>query len=313
MVGRALVTGDMGFVGGHFVRRLLADGWAVAGVDITAASPRDCRDYFATSTFRYDLVVHCAAVVGGRARIDGAPMAVADNLSIDSALWQWALRTKPGRVVYFSSSAAYPVCLQSSPRFGPLTEGRIDLDAIAQPDQTYGLAKLVGEAQARLVRAEGVPVSVVRPFSGYGEDQALDYPFPSFIDRARRREDPFTVWGDGGQVRDWVHIDDVVGAVMVMVAEGIDGPVNLCTGRATSFDELASLVCGAAGYAPALSHVLDAPSGVRYRVGDPSLLSSFYVPRVSLEEGVARALGLGKGMTALMKVAAKVTREVEGL
>lgn len=300
---RALVTGSSGFVGGHFVRRLHADGWAVTGIDpdrfgAPVGVPywdADCRDLFAERGFfadlpPYDLVVHCAAIVGGRAKIEGAPMAIAENLNIDSALWQWALRTRPGRVVYFSSSAAYPIHLQTDGWRGPLTEGDIITNYLEQPDQTYGLAKLVGEIQAAHVRAEGVPVTVVRPFSGYGHDQDLTYPFPAFIDRAIRREDPFRIWGDGEQVRDFIHISDIVDAVMVMVAEGIDGPVNLCTGVPTSFNDLAELVCASARYVPELAHVLAAPVGVRYRVGEPSLLRSFFTPKVSLEEGVARAL-----------------------
>lgn len=217
-------------------------------------------------------------------------MAVATDLAIDADLWQWALRTRPGRVVYFSSSAAYPTWLQNAPGDHVLTEGDINLARIDHPDQTYGLAKLVGEIQAAHVRAEGVPVTVIRPFSGYGHDQDLTYPFPAFIDRAIRREDPFRIWGDGEQVRDFIHISDIVDAVMVMVGEGIDGPVNLCSGVPTSFNDLAELVCASARYVPELAHVLAAPVGVRYRVGEPSLLRSFYEPKVSLEEGVAMAL-----------------------
>lgn len=295
---RALVTGDAGFVGNHFARRLIADGWSLHCWDIARTPMEDCRRLFATDHGGFDLVIHCAAVVGGRATIEGQPMAVATDLAIDSDLWQWALRTRPGRVVYFSSSAAYPTWLQNRGRPGRLTESTIDLSGrddeahhgIRQPDQTYGLAKLVGEIQAAHVRAEGVPVTVVRPFSGYGEDQALDYPHPSFIDRAARRADPFDVWGDGQQTRDWIHIDDITDAVMACVEGGVDGPLNLCTGRATTFDELAAIVCGQAGYSPELRHHPDAPSGVRYRVGDPTLMSAVWTPRVSLEEGVARAL-----------------------
>lgn len=289
---RALVTGHAGFLGGHFVRRLLADGWAVYGVDIANGPGEDCRKLFATSDERYDLAIHCAAVVGGRATIDGEPMAVATDLAIDSDYFQWCLRTRPRRAVYFSSSAAYPVDLQAEGSRHRLTEADIDLSAPRLPDAVYGWCKLTGEMQAELVRAEGVPITVLRPLSGYGEDQALDYPFPSFIDRAVRREDPFTIWGDGEQVRDFIHVEDVVDAVMTMVAEGTDGPVNLCTGVPTSFNDLAELVCASARYVPELRHVLGAPVGVRYRVGDPGLLSSFFTPSVSLEEGVHRALAV---------------------
>jgi nucleoside-diphosphate-sugar epimerase len=298
-----LLTGSDGFVGRHFAARLKADGFDIEGCDIRRGMTEDCRRIFEGST-HYDLVVHCAAIVGGRAQIEGAPMAVADNLSIDAGLWQWALRTRPGRVVYFSSSAAYPIGFQTGERADVISDGRpfyrpadvplaeedIWLDDIDQPDATYGLAKLVGEVQAALIRDEGVPVTVVRPFSGYGSDQSTDYPFPMFVDRALARQDPFTVWGDGQQVRDWVHIDDVVDLTMACVDGGIDGPVNACTGRPTSFDDLATIVCREAGYMPDLHHVTDAPSGVRYRVGDPTLMETIHKPAVSLEDGVRRAM-----------------------
>ena len=53
-----------------------------------------------------------------------------------------------------------------------------------------------------------------RPFSGYGEDQSFDYPFPSLIRRVLNKEAPITIWGSGDQCRDFIHIDDIVEAVM---------------------------------------------------------------------------------------------------
>jgi nucleoside-diphosphate-sugar epimerase len=78
--------------------------------------------------------------------------------------------------------------------------------------------------------------------------------------------------------------------VLAAVARGIDGPVNLCTGRATSFLELAAIVKAAAGYAAPNQLLTDAPTGPHYRVGDPGFLSTFYTPKVTVEEGVERAL-----------------------
>lgn len=298
---KALVTGHKGFVGRHFVRKLESEGWDITGVDIVAENPIDARDFFRKDDTHYDLVVHLAAVVGGRATIEGAPLSVAVDLAIDSEAFQWALRTKPKHFVYYSSSAAYPIELQTEKRFEvfsfiekfndyKLKESDIDLDEIANPDLTYGWSKLTGEMLARYAEQAGVRVHVFRPFSGYGSDQALDYPFPSFIQRAKRKDNPFEIWGDGNQTRDWIHIDDVVDATMAAVTEDVEGPINLCTGRPTSFNELACLMGQAVGYNPWFDHKLDAPKGVHYRVGDPTKLNTFYEPRVSLEEGIRRAL-----------------------
>lgn len=259
----------------------------VTRLDIAYDPSFDAIGFFRSDESRYDLVLHLAAVSPHRAAIDGRALAVgAGNLALDAALFDWAARTRPGRLVYFSSSAAYPVYLQDG-RFGKLEE--ISAGA-GEPDAIYGWVKLTGERLADAYRAQGGRVTVVRPFSGYGEDQSPNFPFGAFRDRALAREDPFQVWGDGEQVRDFVHVDDVVGAMLAAVEQGIDGPVNLCTGRPTSFNELAQMFAAEAGYTPEIKHLTDAPRGVAYRVGDPTLLSAFYTCRVSLEEGIRRAL-----------------------
>lgn len=285
---RILITGDAGFVGSHLRRALDTPDNDITGCDIK--NGQDCRDLFRHDDTRYDLALHCAAIVGGRATIEGQPMQVATDLAIDSDYMQFLLRSRPGRAVYFSSSAAYPVRWQTAEHDGLLSEEDIDLDNLDQPDNTYGLAKLVGEVQARLVQAEGVGLTVVRPFSGYGPDQDLTYPFPSFVHRAVTKADPFEVWGDGRQVRDWIHIDDVVGAVLELVARRVDGPVNLCTGRAVSMDDLAAMCMEAAGHRAPLVHHVNAPVGVSWRVGDPAGMLRWFTPRWSLEAGVADAV-----------------------
>lgn len=289
---RALVTGHLGFVGRHMMRALRERGYECTGLDI--ARGWDCREFFwgrsdfELQTVHFDLVVHCAAVVGGRTMIDGAPLLLAaEDLSIDAALFRWALRARPGRIVAFSSSAAYPTYMQTKQNHHSLYESNI---GVAQPDQTYGWVKLTLERLAAEANAEGIKTHVFRPFSGYGADQALDYPFPTFVRRAVERQHPFQIWGDGGSARDWVHIDDVVGAVLAAVDNDVLGPVNICTGRATTFDELAALCMSTVGYRSTVEYLGDAPQGVFWRVGDPTLMHEFYRPRLTLEEGVARAV-----------------------
>jgi nucleoside-diphosphate-sugar epimerase len=286
---RVLITGSRGFLGRHFRAALLPH--VAYGIDI--ANGHDALDFFREVDERVDLVLHLAAVSPHRAAIDGRALAVGTgNLTLDAAMFEWAARTKPGRVVYFSSSAAYPVWWQGDGRHDRLRETSVgDPDCeILPPDAIYGWVKLTGERLAHAYQQQGGAVTVLRPFSGYGEDQSADFPFGAFRDRALAREDPFTVWGDGEQVRDFVHVDDVVGATLAAVEQGIDGPVNICSGRPTSFNDLAAMFAAEAGYCPEIKHILDAPRGVAYRVGDPTLLNTFYTCRVELEEGVRRAL-----------------------
>lgn len=291
----ALVTGDLGFLGRHFIAELVRRGYSVTGLDTKRSSSQDCVHYFRDAqrggrdVRRWDLVVHAAAVVGGREVIDGSPLETAVNLAIDAEMFRWAAKAKPGRVVYFSSSAMYPAAYQSATAPTWLSEHDGDDPCPAvPPDQVYGWSKVVGEALSGSLRASGVPVTVVRPFSGYGEDQDDTYPFRAFVERARRREDPFPTWC-GDCVRDFIHVDDIVKGVMALADADVTDPVNLCTGRATSFRELAELVTAAAGYIPAsITADPGKPTGVAYRVGDPSKMLRYYTPEVTLEQGVAR-------------------------
>jgi nucleoside-diphosphate-sugar epimerase len=182
----------------------------------------------------------------------------------------------------------YPVWRQSGG--GLLHEAVGGPGSTGEPDQTYGWTKLIGEHLAERLRAADVPVTVVRPFSGYGEDQDETYPFRAFIERARHQVDPFEIWGDGHQVRDFVHVDDIVNATLTAAASGVSGPLNVCTGVPTSFNELARLVCREVGYSPALLWRGDKPQGVRWRVGSTLLLDEVYPPRITLQEGIRRAL-----------------------
>ena len=285
---RVLLTGSGGFVGRHLHRALDDRGYEITCVEL--ADGDDALDFFRTNDTRYDLAVHCAAIVGGRASIDGSPLGVGTNLALDAWYMRWLIRTKTPRAVYFSSSAAYPVALQQPGDVRRLYEEDINLSYMEEPDASYGWAKLTGEKLATYAEAEGCRILICRPFSGYGEDQDEAYPFPAFIARARRRDDPFEIWGSGDSTRDWIHISDLVGATLALLGHDVTGPVNLGWGRATSFDDLARIMCTAAGYQPQFKHRHDAPQGVHHRVCDPTRMLDHYVPTVTLEEGVRRAL-----------------------
>lgn len=288
---RALVTGAAGFVGRHMSNELDRRGYTVHEVDIV--NGYDALSVFRTShpaSTQFDLVVHCAAQAPHRAAIDTQPATHVYNQLLDAAMFDWAIRTKQRRVLYFSSSAGYPVRLQDADLMGRLKESDVDLGDVVQPDASYGWVKLSGERMAASARTCGVPVTVVRPFSGYGEDQGTDWPFGAFLERVSRRDDPFLVWGDGTQVRDWIHIDDVVAGALAVVESDTEEPVNLCTGVGTSMADLIGLMAAGVGYRPALAYQPNRPAGVAYRVGDPAQLHRYFTPAVSIEEGVKRAL-----------------------
>lgn len=316
---RALITGGCGFVGRHFAKRFLDDGWNVTVIDDLSTGIRpdkwplgakskadnfafwedDSRELPHWGRRDFDLVIHCAAVVGGRLKIEGDPLAVATDLAIDSDFFNWCVKAKPKKIIYFSSSAVYPVEFQKNDRYQiKLAEVLTNFDStrIGRPDMTYGWAKLTGEYLAKLaVEKYGLDAVCYRPFSGYGEDQSLDYPFPSIVQRVVRGDDPIAIWGSGNQVRDFIHIDDIVDCVLETMDVLPPGEVlNLGSGEPTSFKDLVVKAAVCLGHPPwgngEFLYACDTskPEGVFYRVADTYKMNQFYKPRVSLEEGIRR-------------------------
>ncbi len=237
-------------------------------------------------------VFHFAAIVGGRAKIDGDPMMVALDLSIDAEFFYWICRHKPARVLYPSSSAAYPVDLQTDTYAIALQESDIDFKKMGQPDMTYGWSKLTGEYLAHIAaKYYDVSVTCIRPFSGYGEDQDLTYPVPAIAARAANKENPFEVWGSGKQGRDFVHIDDVLDCTLLAMDQIKDGTaINIGQGELTTFLDLIDIFTDFAGYKPTIKPLLDKPVGVHSRYCNMDYVKNTlgWEPKISIRDGMRR-------------------------
>jgi len=318
---KVLITGGAGFVGRRFVKRFLEMGDEVHCVDNLApmsgsVSPRigwyatnpldfegfrfyeeDCRTFFQrVKEDDFDYCLHLAALVGGRLMIENNPLAVADDLSIDAAYWQWAQLTNPRKTICFSSSAAYPIKYQTEGDYVLLKEEMINFESdLGMPDMSYGWAKLTVEYLAHLAfEKNGLRSVCYRPFSGYGEDQDETYPFPSICKRALEHKGaPFlTVWGTGDQLRDFIHIEDCVDGVLATM-DKIDNAdaLNLSTGIYTSFKQFATLAAEACGYSPEVRGLSDKPTGVFARGGDITKQNAFgFKHSINFESGVKTAL-----------------------
>jgi nucleoside-diphosphate-sugar epimerase len=246
----------------------------------------------------FDSVFALASIVGGRTKIDGDPIGVGMDLAIDALFFLWLARNKEkiGRVLYASSSAAYPTKLQNDSVRVALREEMIDFTSgdVGQPDMTYGWSKLTGEYLAHLAAHRyGISIACVRPFSGYGEDQDLTYPVPAIAYRVARGDNPVTVWGSGEQGRDFVHIEDCITAMLLAIQRISDGSgINIGTGKLTSFLEVAALFIKLNGGKAAVQAVRNKPVGVQSRYCDPARMQSVlgYTPAISMEEGFARVL-----------------------
>jgi GDP-L-fucose synthase len=316
-VNNVLITGGAGFVGRAFTKRLLRDGCRVTIIDdlSTGIKPRehpnlifqkiDAGIYFRhTINCEFDTVFHLAAVVGGRLKIEGDPLAVATDLSIDASLFNWISRVpKKPQLIYFSSSAAYPIDYQRRDHHRALKEEFVNPTfAMSMPDQTYGLSKFVGEYLAQVAAKQyDVDVKIYRPFSGYGPDQSFDYPFPSVVNRVLACEQ-FTqglkskkavvVWGSGDQLRDFIYIADVVDAVLATKDKLKPGEaLNLGSGEGTTFREIAYRTAKIIGRTIDVINDPTKPEGVFARVADATKFKALYPKELTpLDTGIERVI-----------------------
>ncbi len=275
-----VVTGAGGGIGGHLVRRLVEAGETVRAVDIKPLTDwfqlhreahnltTDLRDAKSAEWVLRgaDVLYHLAADMGGMGFIHSAECEILHNSGlININTFDAAARVGVGRL-FFSSS----VCVYRDMAAGEaqLTEA----DAWpAQPDNLYGLEKLMAEQTAMAYgRKTGMAVRIARFENTFGSHQAWTggrEKAPAAICRKVAQAGPggrIEVWGDGTAVRSFTHVSDLVEGILALTASDLAGPTNLGSPQYVSVNDLVSTVCEVAGYAVAVEHV-DGPVGVASR------------------------------------------------
>ena len=286
-----MVTGGASFIGSHLVVALAAIAAEVVAVDdlstgrlehleVALRGPRvrferlDLLEPGAarTALAGASLVFHLAARHGGRGYIDTHPADCATNLALDALVFRAALEERIEKVVYASSGCVYPVGLQADVD----AEVLLAEDQVGppfDPDGLYGWAKLSGELSLAAYRRQyGLASVSLRYFTVYGERGDPSHAVLAMIARAFLRQDPFEIWGDGRQVRNWTYVGDVVrGTILAAERLGEAEGVNLGAREPVRVLDAAKLATCLAGYAPAFRFRPEMPTGPVIRVCDDGL------------------------------------------
>jgi nucleoside-diphosphate-sugar epimerase len=309
---RVLVTGGASFIGSHLTDALVARGARVRVVDdLSSGKLENLRQHLADGTIEFiqadlrepgvaraamqgiEVVFHLAADHGGRGYVDLHQAGPASNLFLDGLVFWEARRAGVEKIVYASSGCVYPNYLQSDPD----KELYLTEDLVRPPydaDNMYGWAKLMAELTLKAYAREyGLKAASCRYFTVYGPRGVENHAVIAMIARAFIGQNPFEVWGDGTQVRNWTYIDDIVRGT-ILAAERIDDgtAVNLGTTERIRVIDAVRMVLEYTGHKAEIRLRPDMPTGPLNRVADNRLAKELlgWEPQVPFREGLRRTI-----------------------
>jgi GDP-L-fucose synthase len=297
-----LVAGGAGFVGTHFVQALLERGARVRvtthrrpmivddprieTVPADLSRPEECLK--AVQGAHY--VINASGAVAAAAVTAGNPMAaITANLVLNAQLLQAAWEAGAERYLLFSSSTGYPVTDH------PVAEDEMWSGPTHPSYFGYGWMRRYLERLSEFVASKSsLKIALIRPTAVYGRhdnfDPVASHVIPGLIRRALAGENPFEVWGTGEEIRDFLHITDLVrGCLLMLEHHAVCDPVNIGYGQTTRIKDVVRIILRETGRAGApVVFNASRPTAIPVRMVDTSKARRLlgFEPQVSLEEGL---------------------------
>jgi UDP-glucose 4-epimerase len=309
---RVLVTGGASFIGSHLVEDLVSAGARVRVADDLSSGERENlatveddielrvgnlkRMGFAEdATAGVDTVFHLAADHGGRGYIANYPANCATNMALDNVVYEAAVANDVDRICFASSACTYPTDIQQERQ--RLREEMVSFDERggAYADEVYGWAKLMGERSLQAYEEQyDIDASIVRIFTAYGPRENETHAIIALIAKAYAGQDPYRVWGDGEQTRNFTYVEDITRALRLAAENVTDAtPVNAGISDYISINQVARTVFDRLGWEPdEVEYLTDKPVGVRHRAADTTRAEELlgWEPRHTLQDGIDRTV-----------------------
>ena len=240
-----------------------------------------------------EVVFHLAADHGGRGYVDLHQAGPASNLFLDGLIFWEALQAGVQKVVYASSGCVYPNYMQTDAK-KEIYLREEDVKPPHDADNMYGWAKLMAEMTLQAYHREHkLGAASLRYFTVYGPRGVENHAVIAMIARGFIKQDPFEVWGDGTQIRNWTYVDDIVSGT-ILAAENInDGTaVNLGTMERVRVIDAVQMVIDRVGYKPKIKLRPDMPTGPVNRVADNALAKKLlgWEPKTPFREGLQKTM-----------------------
>lgn len=286
-------------VGSALVRALTRAGFTNL---VTAPRPgvdlRDCeavRRLFAGT--KPEVVILAAAKVGGiQANRTRPAEFMYDNLAIQTNVIHEAQAAGVRELVFLGSSCVYP---RECPQ--PMKEEYLLTGPLEPTNEGYALAKIAGLRMAQYYQRQyGMRVLCPMPSNLYGTNDnfhpenshVLSALVRKFVDAADRGESTVTVWGTGKARREFLHVDDLADAVMLLLEKWHSAEIiNVGAGEDISIRELAELIARKAGFTGEIRWDSSMPDGMPRKLLDVSKIEALgFRPRISLEEGIEQTI-----------------------
>jgi UDP-glucose 4-epimerase len=307
-----LVTGGASFIGSHLVEDLVAEGADVrVADDFSSGEHRNLetvkeeieilegnlkeRQFADEATENIDTVFHLAADHGGRGYISQYPANCATNMALDNIVYESAAENGVDRISFASSACTYPTDIQQERQ--RLSEDMVSFEERggAYADEVYGWAKLMGERSLQAYNEQyDIDTSAVRIFTAYGPRENETHAIVAFMAKAYARQDPFQIWGDGEQTRNFTYVKDITRALRLAAENITDGtPVNAGISRYVTMNEAVEIIFDYLDWKPdEINYMTDKPEGVRHRAADTTRAEELlgWEPEYTVEEGIQNTL-----------------------
>ena len=313
-----LVTGGASFISSHLVDELVLRGAKITVIDDLSNGKKEnlekswnkikfiqqdlehIKNNEINDIFKgNEIVFHFAADHGGRGYIDTHPADVCSNFAIDHHVFDACNNTDVEKVIFSSSACVYPTKLQneigSSYQLKESDSDPENLDGYLSADVEYGWAKLMSEVQMKSFNKQyGLKGCPVRFVTAYGPREDTTHAIIALIYKAVEKMDPFEIWGNGNQERDFTYVEDIVSG-SILAAEKISDmtPINLGTGVRYKMIDVVNMICEILQWTPKeFKFDTSKPTGALSRSLDNSLAKKLlgWEPKFSLKDGLVETI-----------------------